>query len=158
VLPRWLFGCVTLAIYYQKWHVFLHTTPFKCNFLNGDYMLYETVDYSIRLGKMEKIEQCLFFSLKFGRNCFEEIYDRQGLGEAIAYISKYIEKSGEKVVYSKNLPQYFVSDIWEEDIVCNIGIEERKLLLFDDFTCWDEGVYMGVVSPEIIALMPKANS
>ena len=70
----------------------------------------------------------------------------------------YIEKSGERIVYSKNLPEYFISDIWEEDVVCNIGLEDRKLLLFDDFTCWDEGVYVGVVSPEVIAQMPKANS
>ena len=120
--------------------------------------LCEQTGYSIRLGKMETINQCLYFTKKFGRNDFEEIFDRRGLGEAIAYISKYIEKSGERITYSKNLPEYFISDIWEEDVVCNIGLEDRKLLLFDDFTCWDEGVYMGVVSPDVIALMPKANA
>jgi hypothetical protein len=107
---------------------------------------------------METIQQSQQFALKYGRNSFEDIFDRQGLGEAIAYISKYIEKSGERIVFSKNLPEYFISDIWEEDVVCNIGLEDKKLLLFDDFTCWDEGVYMGIVSPETIALMPKANS
>ena len=127
-------------------------------FMKDDYMLYETKDYSVRQGKMETISQCVYFTQKFGRNSFEDVFDRRGLGEAIAYISKYIEKSGERIVYSKNLPEYFISDVWEEDVVCNIGIEERKLLLFDDFTCWDEGVYVGVVSPETIAQMPKANS
>ena len=120
--------------------------------------LYKITGYSVRLGRMETIQQSQQFALKYGRNSFEDIFDRQGLGASIAYISKYIEKTGERVVFSKNLPEYFISDIWEEDVVCNIGIEDRKLLLFDDFTCWDEGVYMGVVSPEIIALMPKANS
>lgn len=120
--------------------------------------LYEITGYSVRKGKVETISQSQFFHDRFGRNSFEEVFDRRGLGEAIAYISKYIEKSGERIVFSKNLPEYFISDIWEEDVVCNIGLEDRKLLLFDDFTCWDEGVYMGVVSPETIALMPKANS
>lgn len=120
--------------------------------------LCEQTGYSIRLGRLETINQCPYFTNKYGRNDFEEIFDRQGLGEAIAYISKYIEKSGERIVYSKNLPEYFISDIWEEDVVCNIGIEERKLLLFDDFTCWDEGVYIGVVSPDVIAQLPKANA
>lgn len=114
--------------------------------------------YSVRLGRMEMIHQNPYFLERYGRNSFEDIFDRRGLGEAIAYISKYLEKSGERIVYSRNLPEYFISDIWEEDVVCNIGLEDRKLLLFDDFTCWDEGVYIGVVSPEVIAQMPKANS
>lgn len=70
---------------------------------------------------------------------------------------KYIEKTGEKIVYSKGLHQYFISDIMDEDVVCTIGQEDKKLLLFDTFNCWDEGVYMGRVSPEVIAQMRKSN-
>ncbi len=68
---------------------------------------------------------------------------------------KYIEKTGEKIVYSKGLPQYFISDIMDEDIVCGIGVDERKLLLYDDFKCFDEGTYMGTVSKETIKAMRK---
>ena len=53
------------------------------------------------------------------------------LGEAIAYLTKYMEKTGEKMVYSKGLPQFFISDIMDEDIVCPIGKEDKKLLLYD---------------------------
>ena len=67
------------------------------------------------------------------------------------------EKSGEKIVYSKGIATYFVSDIMEEDIVCTIGNEDKKLLLFDDFNCWDQGVLIGKVSKEVIDQMPKAN-
>ena len=70
---------------------------------------------------------------------------------------KYIEKSGERIVYSKNLPQYFISDIMREDVVCKTGLEDRKLLLFDDFTCWDEGTYVGVVSDDVIKQLRTAN-
>lgn len=70
---------------------------------------------------------------------------------------KYIEKSGEKIVYSKGLPQYFISDIIDEDVVCRYGLEDKKLLLYDNFSCWDEGCYMGEVSKEVIDLMQKSD-
>lgn len=76
--------------------------------------------------------------------------DDRRKGEALAYLMKYLEKSGEKIVYSKGLPQYFISDILEEDVVTTMGLEDKKLLLFDDFNCFDEGVYVGVVSPDVI--------
>lgn len=60
-------------------------------------------------------------------------------------------------MYSRGLPQYFISDIMDEDVACTIGLEDRKLLLFDDFICWDEGCYMGAVSQEIIEQMRKSN-
>ena len=44
-----------------------------------------------------------------------------------------------------------------EDIVCLYGMEEQKFLLYDDFACWDKGEYIGQVSGETIAKMPKAN-
>lgn len=45
----------------------------------------------------------------------------------------------------------------DDDIVCRIGQEDKKLLLLDDFKCWDEGCYMGKVSPEVIEQMRKSN-
>ena len=74
----------------------------------------------------------------------------------MAYLMKYLEKTGEKIVYSKGLPQYFISDILEDDVVCPYGREDAKLLLFDDFSCWDEGVYVGQVGKETIAQLRKA--
>lgn len=70
---------------------------------------------------------------------------------------KYMEKTSEKIVYSKGLPQYFISDIMDDDVACNIGVDDRKLLLFDDFKCFDEGTYMGTISKETINSMRKAN-
>ena len=70
---------------------------------------------------------------------------------------KYLEKTGEKIVYSKGLPQYFISDIMDEDVVTTIGLEDRKLLLFDDFECWDEGVSVGKVNADTISQLRKSN-
>ncbi len=118
----------------------------------------EVRDYSTQFNKMQKTFQSSYFNERFGRSDFKEIDEQERrLGNALAYLMKYMEKTGEKIVYSKGLPQYFISDIMDDDIVCTIGQEDKKLLLFDDFNCWDEGVLMGKVSPEVIEQMRKCN-
>lgn len=116
-------------------------------------------DYDTISHKMQTSIQSSYFNERFGRSDFKEIDEQERrLGNALAYLMKYIEKTGEKIVYSKGLPQYFISDIMDDDIVCTIGQEDKKLLLFDDFNCWDEGVLMGKVSPEVIEQMRKCNN
>ena len=119
--------------------------------------LKEVTDYSLNTHRLQTTLQNTYFNERFGRSDFEPITDRTLLGNATAYLMKYIEKSGEKLVYSRGLPTYFISDIMEEDIICPIGQEDRKLLLFDDFTCWDEGCKIGEVSPETIQQLRKSN-
>ena len=119
----------------------------------------EVRDYSTQFNKMQKTFQSSYFNERFGRSDFKEIDEQERrLGNALAYLMKYMEKTGEKIVYSKRLPQYFISDIMDDDIVCTIGQEDKKLLLFDDFNCWDEGVLMGKVSPKVIEQMRKCNN
>jgi hypothetical protein len=120
--------------------------------------LIEVNDYNLKTHKRQITSQNTYFNENFGRSDFELIADRNGLHDAMAYLLKYIEKSGERIVYSKGLPQYFISDIMFRDIVCAIGQEDKKLLLFDDFNCWDKGQYMGRVSTETIKWMRKANN
>ena len=113
-------------------------------------------DYNFKSRRRRITHQNTYFNERFGRSDFEEIEGRS-VGGVVAYIMKYIEKSGEKLLYSRGLPQFFISDIMEEDVVCPYGEEERKLLLYDDFGCWDEGEYMGQVCDEVIGRLPKAN-
>ena len=113
-------------------------------------------DYSKPNHKMQESIQCRYFTENFGRNDFKELNKRR-LGESLAYLMKYIEKSGERIVYSKGMYQYFISDIMDDDVVSTIGQEDKKLLLYDDFECWDEGCLMGKVSDEIISQMRKTN-
>ena len=116
----------------------------------------EKRDFSTKNHKMQITYQNSHFLEKFGRNDFQPIDERE-LAQAVNYLTKYMEKSGERIVYSKGIATYFVSDIMDEDVVCTIGNEDKKLLLFDDFNCWDEGVLIGKVSKEVIDQMPKAN-
>lgn len=119
--------------------------------------LIEVMDYSPIKKRVQKTVQNTYFNERFGRSDFKSVEDRSMLGEAVAYLTKYMEKTGEKMVYSKGLPQFFISDIMDDDIVCPIGLEDKKLLLFDDFSCWDEGCYMGKVSKAVIEQMRKCN-
>ena len=120
-------------------------------------ILFEKSDYNLNTHKMQTTVQNTYFNDTFGRSDFEPIDDRSGLYDALAYILKYIEKTGERIVYSKGLPQFFISDIMDNDIVCQIGWEDKKLLLFDDFTCIDSGELIGTVSKDIIKGMRGTN-
>ena len=117
----------------------------------------EVKDYSTKSHRMQTTYQNTNFLKEFGRNDFKAIDIPNDISQSVKYLLKYIEKSGEKLVYGGKLPTYFKSDILDEDIACGFGVDEKKLLLFDNFECIDEGVLMGKVSPEVIEQMPKAN-
>ncbi len=115
-------------------------------------------DYSTINHTMQTTMQCEYFTERFGRNDFKLVDERENkISNAVSYLLKYIEKTGERITYSKGLYQYFISDIMDEDVVCTYGQEDKKLLLFDDFKCWDEGLLMGSVSHDVIAKMRKSN-
>lgn len=118
--------------------------------------LIDVNDYNFNTHNRQITHQNTYFNERFGR-CDFEVLDKNKKNDAVAYLLKYIEKSGEKLVYSRKLPQYFVSDIVEDDVVCPIGNEQKKLLLFDDFNCYVDGEYIGNVSSDIILQMPKCN-
>ena len=118
--------------------------------------LVERRDYSTKNHRMQTTLQNTYFTERFGRNDFDPI-NQKTLNQSSAYLMKYISKSGERIVYSKGTATYFISDIMDDDVVCTIGQEDKKLLLFDDFSCFDEGVYIGEVSRETIKQMRKVN-
>ena len=118
--------------------------------------LEEVRDYDTRKKRMQTIQQNTFFAERFGRNEFRPINHSSELPQMVQYLMKYIEKSGGKLVYSRGLYQYIVTDIMDEDIICSYGLEGRKFILFDDFGCWIEGEYIGQSSDrEVIARLPK---
>ena len=115
--------------------------------------LTEVEDYSFKTHARQKTVQNTYFNERFGRSDFEEL-DPMGLRKATAYIMKYMEKTGEKVVYSKGLSQFFVCDVKERDVALAMGEYGEKLLLFDDFECYSDGKLVGIVSEEVIRRLP----
>ena len=67
--------------------------------LSGEMEDINSFNFTTRRRQITK--QNSFFAKRFGRNDFEKIEDKNRLGDALAYIMKYIEKSGEKIVYSR---------------------------------------------------------
>ena len=115
----------------------------------------ETKDYSTKDHRMQTANT--YFLERYGRNDFQALGSPMEVQHSLGYLMKYIEKSGERLVYGGDLPSYFVSDVIDEDIICPFGIDDRKAILVDDFTCISDGEVIGTVSPEVIAKMPKAN-
>ena len=116
-------------------------------------------DYNTKEKRMQESIQNTYFNDRFGRSDFEEIgtteYD---LSRSLAYIMKYIEKSGEKIVYSRGLPMYMISDINDKDVICHFGIEDKKMILTDEFTCYDYGEELGPFNDKVKKLLRKTSS
>ena len=117
----------------------------------------ETKDYSTKDHRMQTAHQNTYFLERYGRNDFQPLGTPDEVRHSLGYLMKYIEKTGEKLVYGGKLPTYFQSDVLDEDILCPYGIDDRKAILADDFLCIKDGEIMGKVSPEVIEKMPKAN-
>ena len=96
---------------------------------------------------------------RFGRSDFSTVNNAYEVADSIKYMLKYIGKNDEKIVYSRGLKTYFVSDVLDKDIVCRMGNKEHgfKYILAPNFTCMVDGEIIGTVSPEVIEKMPKAN-
>ena len=122
-------------------------------------MLEEHEDYSTKRHRREKSIQNSFFNERFGRSDFSAVNNAYEVADSIKYMLKYISKNDEKVVYSRGMKTYFISDVMDEDIICPMGDEEQgfKYILAENFTCIRDGEIMGKVSPEIIEQMPRAN-
>lgn len=117
----------------------------------------ETKDYSTKDSRMQTAHQNTYFLERYGRNDFEPIGSPMEVKRSLGYLMKYIEKSGEKLIYGGKLPAYFESDVLDEDVLCPFGIDDKKAILADDFLCMVDGEVIGKVSPEVIAKMPKVN-
>ena len=106
-------------------------------------------DFNLKTKRPQKTIQNTHFNKKFGRTDFKEvIQDDHAFTEAIGYILKYIGKTNEKIVYSRGLPMYFISDVNSDDVMARTGVDGRKLILSKDFKCWDQGEYLGEMSEE----------
>ena len=117
----------------------------------------ETKDYNIKDHRMQTAHQNTYFLEKYGRNDFQPLGSPEEVQHSLGYLMKYIEKSGERLIYGGDLPTYFESDVMDEDILAPYGIDDRKAILADNFTCMVDGEVIGKVSPEVIAKMPKVN-
>ena len=77
-------------------------------------------DYNLNSHKRQETYQNTYFNERFGRSDFDEI-NKHKIGEAVQYLIKYIEKTEEKIVYSKGLYQYFISELQIINFTSSLG-------------------------------------
>ena len=161
-------NCLRHLAYRKNWKyvgVFERSPDLKRLHFHGIFLIsqmigkiVETKDYSTKTHQMQIARQNTHFLERFGRNDFRPL-DQHSIQDAIGYITKYINKTGEKVLYSRGLQTYFITDIVENDVACTTGQEDRKIVLFDDFNCFDfeTGEVLGQPSKdkELINKLPK---
>ena len=107
-------------------------------------------DYSTKGHRMQKTLQNGYFSERFGRNDCQPLGSKKEIELSKNYLMKYIGKSGERLVYSRNIPAYIRTDLSEEDLALPMDPENRKYLLFDDFHCYTDGKDLGMIGNEVI--------
>ena len=161
-------NCLRHLSHRRKWKyigVFERSPDLKRLHFHGIFLIPQMIgeiveikDYSTKNHQMQIAKQNTFFLERFGRNDFKEI-NQYGIEDAVSYITKYISKTGERVIYSRGLQTYFITDIVEDDVACTIGQEDRKILLFDSFNCYDfsTGEVLGQpsIDKELINKLPK---
>lgn len=101
----------------------------------------ERKDYSTKQGRMQTAYVNDFFEEAFGRNDFKEIGEMElKHTNAIDYITKYISKTGERIVYSRGVPSEICVKVKKSDIVTEMFDFVQKFILFDDVVDWERDV------------------
>lgn len=103
--------------------------------------IYERQDYSTKQHKMQTTHSNTFFESRFGRNDFEALSDAElRRGNTMKYLLKYLEKTEERIIYSRGIPTEFYKDINDDDIVCEMLDFVVKFVLFNDVIDYEEDV------------------
>lgn len=93
----------------------------------------EERSYSTKLKCMQTAHVNDFFEKTFGRNDFEPIDDNAfSIKRSIDYILKYMEKTGENVVYNRHIATEIMTAVHDSNVAANLVDYVYKMVLFDD--------------------------
>ena len=94
----------------------------------------EERSFSTRHHRMQTAHINSFFEERFGRNDFQKVnLDKKDTASVVAYLLKYLRKSGDRVIYSRHVPAEIVADIKYEHCVCRYFDWVDRFVLFDDW-------------------------
>ena len=116
-------------------------------------------EYDVKKRRMVDYVTNTFFEDRFGRNTFQLIDGTSfSMNTAIDYVMKYIEKDGGRIICSRGLKTFILTDIDNEDIIARLREDSNsKYILFDDFTVYKDGVKLGEFSPSVLAQANMTN-
>lgn len=110
---------------------------------NGEMLgkICEKTDYSTKQHKLQTTHENDFFAETFGRNDFCEVTEMElKAGQRINYILKYLEKTGERIVYSRGIPSEVYAKLGSDDIITEFSDFVTKYVLFDNVIDWERDV------------------
>ena len=117
--------------------------------------LYERKDYSTRQHKMQTTHSNTFFEQNFGRNDFEELSEVElRRGSTMNYLLKYLEKTEERIIYSRGIPTEFFKNIHDDDVICEMVDFVTKYVLFNDVIDYDTDVKGIKSAPTVFFVEP----
>lgn len=114
----------------------------------------EKKDYSTKRHKMQTTHENTFFAERYGRNDFAAIKAKQ-LEQAASYCLKYIEKTGERLTYSRGVPAEIERQIHKDDIICKMRDFVTKYILFDDAIDYETDVLKLRPPESLFDLIPR---
>ncbi len=101
----------------------------------------ECKDYSTAQHKMQITHQNTFFADAFGRNDFAQLSEFEVKnGNAIDYITKYISKTNEKILYSRGIPDCVILKLHHSDVATVMQDFVLKFVLFDDVIDYERDI------------------
>ena len=117
--------------------------------------IYERRDYSTRHHNMQITHPNTFFEDKLGRNDFEFLSDAElRRGTTMQYLLKYLEKTEERIIYSRGIPTEFSKIINDNDVICELVDFVTKFVLFNDVIDYSEDVKRDKKRPRTIFSSP----
>lgn len=103
--------------------------------------IFERRDYSTKLHQMQTSHGNTFFDTTFGRSDFSVISDGAlHRGNVLNYVLKYLEKTDERIIYSRGIPTEFSKVIGDDEIVAEMLDFCVKYVLYDDVIDYDVDV------------------
>ena len=119
--------------------------------------LIEKRDYSTKQKRMQTTIQNTHLNEKFGRTDFEEIVVWEQRTQCYQYIKKYMEKSGEKMIVSRNCPTHFNMAVFEKDILAPMIKKPYHKIMFPNFVgITKDGEVIDDITPEkLLALFDE---
>jgi len=123
---------------------------------NGEMLgeITEKKDYSTKKHKMQITHENTFFAERYGRNDFAAIKPKQ-LEQAASYCLKYMEKTGERLTYSRGVPAEIEREIQKDDIICKMRDFVTKYILFDDAIDYEIDVLNEQPPETLFDLIPR---
>ena len=94
----------------------------------------ERKDYSTKKHRMQITHTNSFFQDRFGRNDFESLSEGElRNGNTLNYLLKYLEKSEERIIYSRGIPTEIYREISDDDVAAEmVDYLCTKWVLFND--------------------------